>query len=526
MNVDNFSKSNRQIARAAGTVMLAFIFSQLAGLIRRILVAQVFGASIELDAFIAANRVSETLFNLIAGGALGSAFIPTYTAFLSKGKKDSAWKLASSIANLVFIILILLGIIAFFFAPQIVRYALAPGLANNPLLLQLTVNLLRIQLVSAILFGMSGLVMGILNSHQVFLIPALTPAMYQLGMIFGVLILSPKFGIYGLAWGVVLGAFLHLVLQIPSLIKQRGTYSFDLGIGNPAVGEVIRLMIPRLAGVAVVQLNFWVNSALATQMEPGSLAGVDYGFSLMLMAQAVIAQSIATAMMPTLASQYALGKLDEVRDSLSATIRGVLFLAIPASVGLILLRQPITAFLYQRGNFSAHSTELVSWALLWYAAGLIGHSLLEILARAFYALHDTKTPVMVGVAAMGLNVVFSFSFSAIFARLGWMPHGGLALANSFATALEAITLLILMRKRLKGIFTGSIIKGFGQSLGASLIMGIAIFASLKLLPGYPFWLKTISGMVIGGSVYAVSILIMRVPEFQALIKYVKSRIAS
>jgi putative peptidoglycan lipid II flippase len=133
---------------------------------------------------------------------------------------------------------------------------------------------------------------------------------------------------------------------------------------------------------------------------------------------------------------------------------------------------------------------------------------------------------MVGVAAMGLNVVFSFSFSAIFARLGWMPHGGLALANSFATALEAVTLLILMRKRLKGIFTGSIIKGFGQSLGASLIMGIAIFASLKLLPGYPFWLKTISGMVIGGSVYAVSILIMRVPEFQALIKYVKSRIAS
>lgn len=524
MYVDNYSKSNRQIARAAGTVMLAFIFSQLTGLVRRILVAQVFGASSELDAFIAANRVSETLFNLIAGGALGSAFIPMFTTFLAKGEKDNAWKLASSIANLIFTILILLGTVAYLLAPQIVEYALAPGLANNPVLLETTVTLLRIQLASAILFGLSGLVMGILNSHQVFLIPALTPAMYQLGLIFGVVILSPKFGIHGLAWGAVLGALLHLVLQIPILIKQKGTYTFSLGIGNPAVGEVIRLMIPRMAGVAVVQLNFWVNSVLATQMEPGSLVGVDYGFSLMIMTQAVIAQSIATAMMPTLANQYALGKLDEFRNSLAATIRGVLFLAIPASIGLILLRQPIIAFLYQRGNFNAHSTEQVAWALLWYAAGLVGHSLLEILARAFYALHDTRTPVIVGIVAMGLNIVFSFAFSSLFIRVGWLPHGGLALANSLATAVEAITLIILMRNRLNGLISGSIIKGLAQSVGASLVMGIALTTSLQLLPSAQAWLKTLIGLVVGGGVYLVAILILRVPEIQAVVNYINRRL--
>jgi len=505
--------------------MLAFIFSQLAGLIRRILVAQAFGAYVELDAFIAANRVSETLFNLIAGGALGSAFIPTFTAFLAKGEKKSAWRLASAVANLVLISLSLLGFIAFIFAPQIVRYALAPGLASDPQLLQLTVSLLRIQLVSAILFGLSGLIMGILNSHQVFLIPALTPAMYQLGMIFGVVVLSPHIGIYGLAWGVVLGAFLHLFLQVPSLLKQRGNYSFNLGIGNPAVGEVIRLMIPRLIGVSVVSLNLWVNAALATQMSAGSLVGIDYGFSLMLMAQVVIAQSVATAMMPTLASLYALGRMDDVRHSLVATLRGVLFLSVPASIGLILLRQPIITLLYQRGNFNAHSTDLVAWALLWYAVGLVGHSLLEILARAFYALHDTKTPVMVGVVAMGLNVVFSFSFSAIFLHMGWMPHGGLALANSLATALEAVTLLILMRKRLKGLYSRTIIHGFGQSLAASILMGLALFAWLQQFTAFPAWLKAFGGMLIGGGVYMISVWVMRVPEVQSLSRIIKNRIA-
>lgn len=213
------SSANRQIARAAGTVMLAILFGQLTGLVRGILVARAFGASPELDAFFAANRVSETLFLLVAGGALGSAFIPTFTGLLAKNEKDSAWRLASSLAVAVTLTLSLLAVLLAVFARQVVRYALAPGLSANPELFSLTISLLRIQLISAVLFGLGGLVVGILNAHQIFLIPALTPAMYQLGIIFGTVVLTPTMGIYGLAWGVVIGAVMYMIVQIPYLIR-------------------------------------------------------------------------------------------------------------------------------------------------------------------------------------------------------------------------------------------------------------------------------------------------------------------
>lgn len=525
---ESTASANRQIARAAGTVMLAFVIGQAAGLARSILVANTFGITHDLDAFVAANRVSETLFNLVAGGALGSAFIPTFTAFLAKDERKSAWRLAAALANLVVLTLSLLAALAAIFAPQIARYALAPGLAKDPRLFALTVDLLRIQLVSTVLFGLGGLLVGILNSHQVFLIPALTPAMYQFGLIFGVLALAPRMGIYGLAWGVVIGSALYLLVQIPGLMKLPNVgrrWIPSLGLDNPSVREVIFLMGPRLFGVAIVQLNFWVNTWLASQMSAGSVSAVTYGFMLMLMAQAVIAQSVATAMMPTLAAQYALGRLSDVRSSLAASLRGVLFLSLPASVGLMLLREPIIALLYQRGNFDARSTQLVAWALLWYAAGLVGHCVMEILARAFYSLHDTKTPVLVGMLAMSLNVVFSFTFSALFTQIGWMPHGGLALANSLATALEAVTLFLLMRRRLKGIEARNVANGFGQAVVATLAMSLALIAWLQFAGRYSPWCLAMGGMAIGGLVYGLGVWALRVPELHALLQAIQRKLS-
>lgn len=517
------ASANRQIARAAGTVMFAIIFGQLAGLARSMLIAQGFPA-IEQDAFFAANRVSETLFTLLAAGALGSAFIPTFTGFLAKNDKTSAWKLASSIANLLTLTLSLLGIVAAVFAPQIIRYALAPGLAVDPATFQMTITLLRIQLIASVLFGLGGLVVGILNAHQIFFIPQLTIGFFRLGEIFGVLVLSRWFGIYGLAWGVVLGAVLYLLIQIPTLLKQQGSYSPILGLDNPSVREVFRLMGPRVLGTAVVQLNFWVNTWLASQMAPGSVAGLAFGFSLMLMAQAAIAQSVAIAAMPTFSAQFALGKLDEMRNSLASSIRGVIFLALPASIGLILLREPIVAMLYQRGQFDARMTELVAWALLWYAAGMIGHSVMEVLTRAFYAQHDTKTPVIVGVVAMGLNVVFSFTFASLFEKIGWLPHGGLALANSLATALEVTALFIIMHKRLKGINDFHILRGGVLSIAGTLGMSAAVLVSLRILAGQPAWLLTISGIMAGCLVYVLTMVILRVPELNALFRAVRRRL--
>jgi putative peptidoglycan lipid II flippase len=435
---------------------------------------------------------------------------------LTKEKNRQAWRLASAIGNLVLIVLVVLSALAAIFAPQIVRYVLAPGFAGDPSKEILTVDLLRLMLPSAALFGISGLVMGILNSYQVFFIPAITPAMYQLGMIFGVLVLAPRMGIYGLGLGVLIGAGLHLGLQIPALIRQKGQYFLTLGMDMPSVRELARLMGPRLLGVAVVQLNFWVNTRLASQQPEGSVTGVVFAFTLMLMPQAAIAQSIAIAAMPTFSAQVARGRLDEMRSSLAASLRGVLLLSIPASLGLILLREPVITLLYQRGEFTVRSTELVAWALLWYAAGLVAHSVVEILARAFYALHDTRTPVLVGAGAMSLNVAFSFGFSALFDRVGWMPHGGLALANSLATALEMVGLLILMRRRLNGLEAKRVLIGAAKAGVATLTMSLALWGWLYSMGAQPAWLLGGVGVLIGGAVYGLAALSVGLEEARKL----------
>ncbi|MEA3351986.1 MAG: murein biosynthesis integral membrane protein MurJ, partial [Chloroflexota bacterium] len=492
---------------------------------RQILVADAFGTSPSMDAFNAANRVAETLFNLVAGGALGSAFIPTFTGLLTKGKNRTAWKLASAVGNWALIILALLSAAIAIFAPQVVRHILAPGFANDPVQEALTIHLMRLMLPSAAIFALSGLVMGILNSKHVFFIPALAPSMYQIGMIFGVTVLAPRLGIDGLAWGVVIGAAAHLLLQVPALLKQNGRYFPILGVKMPPVREVLNLMGPRLLGVAVVQLNFWINIRLASQMAAGSVAGVTFAFILMLMPQAAIAQSIATAAMPTLAAQYARGALDDVRASLATSLRAVLLLSIPASIGLILLREPIITLLYQRGEFTAHSTKLVAWALLWYAAGLVGHSVMEVLARSFYALHDTKTPVIVGAIAMSLNVIFSFVFAAMFERVGWMPHGGLALANSLATAIETIGLLVLMRRRLHGIEGRRMLQATIQACVAAVAMGISLSAWMSYFGAAPAWLVGSGGIALGGIVYATVILLLGVDEAHQGLQFIRRRSA-
>jgi putative peptidoglycan lipid II flippase len=283
-------------------------------------------------------------------------------------------------------------------------------------------------------------------------------------------------------------------------------------------------MGPRLFGVAIVQLNFWVNTQLASLQPEGSVNGIYYAFTLMMMPQAAIAQSIAIAAMPTFSVQVARGKLDEMRASLAASLRGVLLLSVPASLGLILLRQPLVVLLYQGGQFTAHSTELVTWALLWYGAGLVGHSVVEILARAFYSLHDTRTPVLVGAAAMSLNVLFSVVFSALFNHLGWAPHGGLALANSLATALEMVGLLILMQRRLGGLDSRRVWQGAAQAALATGFMSLGVWEWLTATAGRPAWQTLGGGLLVGASVYGLVVWLLGVGEVKSLVNLIKAKI--
>ncbi len=496
--------------------MIAMLFSQVVGMLATIFTARAFGTGSDSEAFFAANRFAEIIFNLVAGGALASAFIPTFTTSLTQGDTPAAWKLASAIANLILLILTLIAALAAIFAPLVVRYILAPGFASgNPAKEALTVQLLRIQLPSAVIFGLSGLIMGILNSHQSFLFPALAPSMYSLGWIAGAVFLAPYIGIYGLAWGVLMGSGLHLLIQVPALVRlPHRRYFATLGLRIPGVREVARLMGPRLIGVAVVQLNFLVNTYLASLQPEGSLTGISLAFPIMYMPLAAIAQSVAIAALPTFSAQVATGKPEEMRASLAASLRWVLLISIPASLGLIVLRRPLVALLYQRGEFTSASTELVAWALLWYAAGLAAFSVVEIISRAFYAQHDTKTPVILLVICMTLNLVFSLLFTALFTRIGWMPHGGLALANSLATTIEMAGLLAVMHRRLTGLDGKVILQGVGQSMLAALGMGAALWAWLALTSSLPNSIVALGGVVVGGVVYFLLLIPLGVRELR------------
>ena len=506
--------ANRQIARAAATVMAAFVLSNLVGLVRQILVSRAFGTQEVIDAFNAAATFPDLLFSLIAGGALASAFVPTVTDFLAKGDRNNAWFLSSAIANLVFLLLSILSLLAAIFAPWIVGNLLAPKFDLQQQ--ALTTSLLRILLLSPAIFGVSGLVMGLLNAHQVFLWPALAPTMYWLGMIFGVLFLSPSMGIFGLAWGAIIGACLHLAVQIPALMRLPGRRYFpSLGRNFPAVYEVGRLMAPRLLGVAAVQVNFVVNTILATGQPVGSLTSIKYAWAIMTMPQVVIAQAIAIAALPTFSNQVARGQIGEMRSSLSATLRGVLILALPATLGLLLLRVPIIGMLFEGGEFDQHSTQLVSWALLWYALGLVGHSVVEIVSRAFYAMHNTLTPVVVSVGTMSLNVVLSIALSNVFIRLDLPPHGGLALANTLATTLEMVALMVLMSRKLKGINGRQLVQAGWQVGLAVLIMALGVWVWLQAVASQPYWIIALGGILIGGVLYLSTALLIGIGEVRS-----------
>jgi putative peptidoglycan lipid II flippase len=213
-----------------------------------------------------------------------------------------------------------------------------------------------------------------------------------------------------------------------------------------------------------------------------------------------------------------------MRASLAASLRGILMLALPASIGLMLLREPLISFLYQRGEFDAHDVQLTAWALLWYAAGLVGHSIMEILTRAFYAQHDTKTPVIVGTVAMTLNILFSFLFSNLFAQIGWFPLGGLALANSLATALEATALFIFIRKRLNGIEGKAIADGTWRVALSALGMAIGLWFWIQATPNMMNWVVTLGGVTLGGMIYGIALIALRVPEVQSVMQFARKKI--
>jgi len=504
-----------RIARAAGQVMLLFIVSRVLGLAREMIIGARFGTGAELDAYLAAFRLPDLIFQLVAGGALGSAFIPTFTAHLTRGDERAAWRLASAIINLLLLLLTVVALLAYVFAQPLVSRIIAPGFSVAQQ--ALTAELLRGLLISTVIFGVSGIVMGILNSFQHFAAPALAPAVYNLGIIAGAWFLAPEYGARGLVVGAVAGSIWHLLVQLPALMNRRPHYSATLGLERPDVREVGRLMGPRVLGLAAVQLNFLINTILASGLSEGSLAALNYGWLLMLLPQGVVAQGIATAAFPTFSALVAQNRSDEMRSTFSATLRGILFLAIPAGVGLFVLRVPLIRMLLERGEFGTTSTAAVSVALAYYSWGLVGHSVVEIASRAFYALHNTFIPVAVGVAAMALNIILSLLLR------GPMGFAGLALANTVATSLEMIVLLVLLGRRLDGLEGQRVWRSAMRALVVSGVMALILAGVLSGLGGAHPVLAGVVGIGLGSLVYLLGMWLLRAEELRSLLGMLVAR---
>jgi putative peptidoglycan lipid II flippase len=506
----------RQVARAAGVVMALFIISRLAGLLREIVIAHQFGTSAELDAYLAAFRVPDLLFALMAGGALSSAFIPVFSGYLARDDEQGAWRLASAVINWVLIFLLAAGALAALGAPALVATVIAPGF--SPAQQALTVDLMRWMLISTTIFGVSGVVMGALNARQNFWQPAVAPVIYNAAIMAGAWWLGGALGVRGAVIGVVAGAAGHLLVQIPGLWRQGMRFSFVLLPGDAAVREVGRLMAPRALGLAAVELNNLVNVMLASGLAAGSLAALNYGRLIMLLPEGVIAQSVAIAAFPTFSALVARRQQAELRHLLLSTLRSVLYLTLPAALGLIWLRGPLVSTLLQRGAFDVHSAQATAWALLFYAAGLVGHALLEIITRAFYALHDTRTPVLVGISAMAANVALSLGLMAVFGAAGWPPYGGLALANSLATTGEMSVLLYLINRRLAGLSDGRMMATLGRMGLACLAMLGGLAALSSAMSSAPAWLISVAGIAAGGAIYGLVTLALGSEEPVALLR--------
>ena len=504
------NEGGRQIARAATLVMSLFIVSRALGLFRQMVTGAMFGTSGDLDAYMTASRIPEMIFLIVAGGALGSALIPTFSNYAAKGDTAGAWRMTSAVINLVLITLAIVATLIGVFAPAFVRIVLAPGYSAEQQLV--TVQLLRVLLISSVVFGASGVIMAALNAEQHFLLPALAPSLYNTAIILGAVLLSTRMGVMGLAIGVVVGSALHLLIQVPGLRRRKARYSFTLGLRDPAVRQVARLMAPRVLGTAIIQLNFVINNSLASHLGEGAVSAINYAWMIMLLPQGVFAQAVGTAAFPTFADQVARGKTDAMRETLAGTLRTVFFLSIPASVGLIVLNRPLVATLFERGAFEASSTNAVAGAVALYALGLVGHSGLEIIARAFYALHDTFTPVWVGAIAVALNVVLSIALPGVFKQAGWPAHNGLALANSIATLVEMSLLMLLIRRKMGGIGGREIGLSFVKAGVAALIMGSILVAWQILLPGTSPIILSAGGVALGAVVYLCVAMVLKSEE--------------
>ncbi|MDP3025202.1 MAG: murein biosynthesis integral membrane protein MurJ [candidate division Zixibacteria bacterium] len=466
-----------KIAKSAGMVSSATFLSRVFGLIREQVFAYLFGAGMATDAFVAAFRIPNLLRDLLAEGALSSAFIPVFTEKLTLQGKEEAFRLVNLVLNILLIVLSAIVILGIIFSPAIVNL-IAPGFDKIQGKLELTTLLTRIMFPFLLLVSLAALSMGILNSFGRFGAPALAPTMLNLGMILAGFLISPflKTPIIGMALGVLLGGAGQLGIQLPVLFRLGYKYKPLLDWKDPGVRKILWLMTPAILGLASTQVNIFVNTLIASLLPQGSVSYLNYSFRLMNFPLGVFGVAVATVTFPFLAAQAAQKNYTELVSTCSSSLKLIFFLTLPSTIFLAVGAKPIISLLYQHGKFIFADTQATSQALLFYSIGLFAYASVRVLAPVFYALGDARVPVI----STAVTVVFNIGLNLILMRP--LSFRGLAFATSFSAILNMAILFFTLDKRIGPFDKKDLRNAFLKILLTSLLMGILLQLFLFLYP--------------------------------------------
>jgi putative peptidoglycan lipid II flippase len=465
--------SRRTLVRSLLIVILGFGGARAISLIQTVLVAGDFGVGAQLDWFISANRIPEAIVLILGGVTLTTAMMPFFSGLLANDKRADAWLLASRVLNTVFLTCALASLLAFLFAPTLIQTIVAPGF--NAEGVEQTSALMRLLLIGTLIFSVSGATMGLLQSHNRFLAPALAPIMYDVGILFGAIFLVERFGIYGLAYGTLIGACLHFAVQLPALWRVGARWHLDLGWGDSTTRRVFLLMIPRIFDVGVFQFVTLMAGNFASRLGEGAVTAADWGWRLMQIPQTLIGSAMAVVIFPSLAALSALNDVDGKRTAMVGALKFILIGTIPAAIGLLLVGRPALSLL-EGGAFDAQATNLVYVALRGFALGIVIHSILEVAARSFFADKDTWTPLFITSGGAVINLTFAFIFSGLASGGTLDPRGveAITLGNTLGVTFEVIMLLLVLRRRWHGIETNALAATTVKTLAASLIMALVM----------------------------------------------------
>lgn len=520
------ARQSSNILSAATIITGASFLSALLGLIRnRLLVSSFFGNELlksQLDAYWVAFRIPELVFQLLVIGAMSAAFIPVYSKYKEKNEND-ANQMALAMMNLVVIVFVGLSMIIYFNAERFNQMITSANFSQEQV--RLAASLTRIMLVAQLFFAVSNFLTGIIQAHQRFLLPALSPLAYNLGIILGIMLLTPIMGIYGAAWGVVLGALLHVVIQLPLAVSLGFRPLPYFRFSHPGIKEMLRLIPPRTLAISVDQIELFASVYFTTGMAAGSLTMLNLAQQLMNAPTRVFSVPIGQASLPFLSKEAAKNQIEGFRKILTQTLSQVLFLAFPAGVLLLVLRIPLLRLAYGAAEFPWSATLLTGKLVAIFAIAVFAYGGIHVLVRAYYALHDTRTPFLVALSCVALSTV-------MMAANGYWWHGGVlgvGLALSTSTLMQFVILFSIMSKKYQCIDIPVLVRSQGKIVIAATIMGLFLWVLMRVLDKLvfdttrtlPLIVLTVIVGIIGLIIYLGMARWLKIPELAAYTGIIK-----